>query len=382
MAAIHPPENPAQAFRFVDHRLIYLGFVHTCNEKEMVADRIGHEFHLINPRLQARALRMFDAGVGDGSVLTQVMESAHDRFPFVPHYVVGKEISIEDVRLTLPKMADRFVEHPLTVLTLTNMAYADAPWLALQKAGPDISWMEFAIRGDTAHQIKSQLRELEPFLTENWKTRVSPVTGNPVYERPAVVVIYREDRHFPLSSIIPAQSKADANYDLVIASQPYQARGKLEFKAKRVIAPLARALGSGGRLIGIHSQGGDPAEEIVRAIWPEQKSFIHSGLDIIDAVKHELTAHDAHAPGFTFDVDSEPLRYKLRPLSAEGGSIGTSGVNAAWIAATYVAQIEDQRMRETTSNDNYLEITRDVLARHGGQLSFNDAVYTIARAGL
>ena len=53
----------------------------------------------------------------------------HDRFTHMPFYVVGKEISLEDVRLTLQKMSDRFFEHPSTVLVLTNLAYADAPWL-------------------------------------------------------------------------------------------------------------------------------------------------------------------------------------------------------------------------------------------------------------
>ena len=75
---------------------------------------------------------MFDAGVGDGTVLLRVMRSMHDRFPHMPFYVVGKEISLEDVRLTLQKMSDRFIEHPATVLVLTNLAYADAPWLAVK----------------------------------------------------------------------------------------------------------------------------------------------------------------------------------------------------------------------------------------------------------
>ena len=45
-------------------------------------------------------------------VLTRVMRAMHDRFSHMPFYVVGKEISLEDVRLTLQKMADRFFEHP------------------------------------------------------------------------------------------------------------------------------------------------------------------------------------------------------------------------------------------------------------------------------
>ena len=35
---------------------------------------------------------------------------------------VAKEISLEDVRLGLEKMPDRFVEHPATVLVITKDA--------------------------------------------------------------------------------------------------------------------------------------------------------------------------------------------------------------------------------------------------------------------
>ena len=47
------------------------------------------------------ALRLFDAGVGDGTVLAHLLSAMHAEFPTVPFYVVGKEISLEDARLTL-----------------------------------------------------------------------------------------------------------------------------------------------------------------------------------------------------------------------------------------------------------------------------------------
>ena len=74
-------------------------------------------------------MRLFDAGMGDGTVLARVMREMHRRFPTVPFYIVGKEISLEDVRLSLRKMVDRFYEHPATVLVVTNMYYTEAPWL-------------------------------------------------------------------------------------------------------------------------------------------------------------------------------------------------------------------------------------------------------------
>ena len=54
-----------QHFRFYDNRQKYLLFVNTCSEKWAVADRVGQEL----ARLQVRplALRVFDAGIGDGA---------------------------------------------------------------------------------------------------------------------------------------------------------------------------------------------------------------------------------------------------------------------------------------------------------------------------
>ena len=75
------------------------------------------------------ALRIFDAGMGDGTVLTNVMRQMHRCFPNFPFHIVGKEISLEDVRLGLEKMPDRFHEHPATVLVVTNLYYTEAPWL-------------------------------------------------------------------------------------------------------------------------------------------------------------------------------------------------------------------------------------------------------------
>src|SRR5262249_56169872 len=92
----------------------------------------------------AAAVGGCDGGVGDGTVLLRVMRAMHDRFPHTPFYAVGKEISLEDVRLALQKMSDRFFEHPATVLVLTNFAYADAPWLAVKSlsAASSMVWHE------------------------------------------------------------------------------------------------------------------------------------------------------------------------------------------------------------------------------------------------
>ncbi|HKD31435.1 MAG TPA: hypothetical protein VKC66_36725 [Xanthobacteraceae bacterium] len=373
------PQDPQRNFRFFDNRQKYLLFVNTCSEKWVVAHRVGQELVNIHPR--PPAVRVFDAGIGDGTVLARVMRAMHDRFPAMPFYVVGKEISLEDTRLTLQKVPDRFVEHPATVLVLTNLAYADAPWLHVKSisAASSLVWHEHALTGTTAHKFEEQITDLEQFLAENWKATVSPTTGNPVYDRPVVLVIYREDHRFLLDPIVPHPGGTQASYDLVIASQPYRARSPIEFKTRRVIAPLARALGPGGRLIAIHSHGNDPGLEIVQRLWPGDNPFIHDRHQIMKAVKQELGAAGREL-NFNVNSDNRALfRYDMHTLPSElSDSIGTSTLFAAWNAAIYVAQVEDHRLAAVVNDSGYLQATREVLRRHGG-LWFFDESYVISR---
>jgi hypothetical protein len=373
------PADPQRNFRFFDNRQKYLLFVNTCSEKWEVAHRVSEELAHIHPH--PPAVRVFDAGVGDGSVLVRVMRAMHDRFPHMPFYTVGKEISLEDVRLTLQKMSDRFFEHPATVLVLTNLAYADAPWLHVKSlsAASSLVWHELPLTGNSAHKFEEQIIGIESFLADNWRAGVSARTGNPIYERPVVLVIYREDHRFLLDPIIPRPGGTIANYDLVIASQPYRARASLEFKANRVIGPLARALGPGGRLIAIHSHGHDPGMEIIQRVWPDDNPFIHDRHQILKAVKHELGAAGREL-NFNAYADNRSLfKYVMHTLPSEiSESIGTSTLFAAWNAAIYVAQVEDDRLAEVVADGRYIDATRSVLRERGG-LWFFDESYVISR---
>jgi hypothetical protein len=370
---------PSRNFRFFDNRQKYLLFVNTCSEKEVIARRVGMELASIHPR--PPAVRVFDAGMGDGTVLTRVMREMHRRLPTQPFYLVGKEVSLEDVRLSLAKMADRFFEHPATVLVVTNMYYSEAPWLAPKAlaAATSLLWHEAPLTGTTAHEFSEQIAALEPFLSAHWQARHSPKTGNPIYERPVALVLYREDLRFLLHDVIPRQGAARADYDLVIASQPYRARVPAQFKAQRVIAPLVRALGPGGRLLGIHSCGNDPGLEIVRKVWPGEDPFRTSRHDVLRAVRAEL-GRDARHYNFNAYADARAVfRYDMHTLPTEvSASIGTSTLFAAWNAAGYVAQIDDERLSQVLGERRYLEATRDVLQAHGG-LWFLDESYVVSR---
>ena len=366
-------------FRFYDNRQKYLLFVNTCSEKGVVADRVAMELANIHPR--PPAVRLFDAGVGDGTVLTRVMRAMHSRFPTMPFYIIGKEISLEDVRLALEKMPDRFFEHPATVLVMTNLYYREAPWLVPSSvtAATSLVWHEVALTGSTAHAFEEQITDQAGFLAENWRAHVNPVSGNPVYERPAVLVLYREDHRFLLDPIIPRRGGTVADYDLVIASQPYRARAPLEFKATKVVAPLARSLGPAGRLLGIHSHGHDPGQEIIEGVWPGENPFQHDRHQLLKAVKESLGSYVRHL-NFNAYSDSRSLfRYRMHALPSEiSTSIGTSTLFAAWNAAVYVGQIEDARLERVIGDRRYLDVTGEVLYKHGG-LWFWDESYIISR---
>lgn len=378
-----PPELPPdQNFRFFDNRQKYLMFVNTCSEKWVVASRVNLELGSIHPR--PPAVRVFDAGVGDGTILTRVMRAMHKRFTWMPHYIVGKEISLEDIRLTLEKMPDRFHEHPATVLVMTNLYYAEAPWLTAGSvtAASSMVWEEVALSGTTSAEFEEQITELQPFLAQNWRARISEKSGNPIYEKPVVLILYREDQRFLLDSVIPRRGAAHADYDLVIASQPYRARASTAFKAKKVIAPLARALGRGGRLIGIHSYGQDPGLEVIRKIWPDEAPFHTTRHALLSAVREELGKAGSHLNFNAYSDARSIFRYDMHTLPNEiaevSSSIGTSTLFAAWNDAAYVAQIEDQRLEAAMRTPAYLDATREVLQRHKG-LWFNDESFVISR---
>jgi len=366
-------------FRFYDNRQKYLAFVNTCNEKAAVARRAAHEVALIRPR--PPAIRLFDAGMGDATVLARLMRSVHQSFPTVPMLVVAKEISLEDVRLGLEKMPDRFCEHPATALVITNLTYAEAPRLMLRdlQAASSLNWQELRLTGNSAHDYATQIEEIGESLAYGWQTKPSAKTGNPTYVRPSVLVIYRDDHKFLLDGVIPRPGCVYESYDLILASQPWRARMSATFKAQRVLAPLTRSLAPGGRLLAIQSFGRDPGLEIVQELWPEESPFQVDRHHLVAALKLEL-GRDARDYQLTVLPDDKSVfRYEMHTLPSEiGDRIGTSTLFAAWNAAIYVNQIEDERLDAVVSNGAYLAATQRVLHKYGG-LWFNDETFTVVR---
>ncbi len=375
-------KNPIddRPFRFYDNRQKYLAFVNTCNEKWKVAERAVQELAHIRP--QPPALRLYDAGVGDGTVLSHLMRAMHRRYPTIPYFIVGKEISLEDVRLTLEKLPDRFIEHPASVIVVTNLYYAESPWLMpndVNKAAA-LNWMEVGLQGDSAHEFGEQLRGLDADLVDGWQVKASEKSGNPMYVRPSVLVMFREDHRFLLDDVIPRRGQAaGGDYDLVLASQPWRARMNADFKVKHVLSPLTRSLRAGGRLLTVQSWGNDPGLELVQRIWPEEDPFKVDRHELVKTLKASL---GKSAQNYNFNVGSDDkavFRYRMHTLPTEiSEAIGTSTLFAAWNAAIYVGQIEDERLEPVVSSGEYLDATADILHKHNG-IWFNDESFVVAR---
>ena len=371
--------NASPPFRFYDNRQKYLAFVNTCNEKSAVARPPAHELSYLKPT--PPALRFFDAGMGDATVLSRLMRSTHRVFPTVPVLVVAKEISLEDVRLGLEKMPDRFYEHPATVLVVTNLNYSEAPRLMPRdvQSAAALNWQEVRLTGNSAHEYAEQIDELEPTLNYGWQTKPSAKSGNPVYVRPSVFVVYREDHKFLLDSVIPKPGRTFENYDLILASQPWRARMSAEFKAQRVLAPLTRSLAPGGRLLAVQSYGRDPGLEIIQKLWPGENPFQIDRHALLAALKTELGRDARDFTLTTLPDEKAVFRYDMHTLPSEiGDRIGTSTLYAAWNAAIYVNQIEDERLDSVLQNGAYLDATQAVLQKHSG-LWFNDETFVVTR---
>ena len=373
-------ENQVPSLRFFDNREKYLQFVSTCNEKQLIARRVAMDIRYLQPAQPA--LRVFDAGMGDATVITRLMRHLHRRFPTVPFLIVGKEISHEDVRLSLERMGDRLSEHPQTVIAVTNMLYTEAPylWPSTEEKQARINWMEIAFEGNTAYEFDEQIRDLLPLVREWWQTVPSERTGNPVYAAPSVLIIYRKDQEWPLAPVIPRRGGGGLAYDLMLAAQPFRATQPATAKVKSVLAPLARALAPGGSMVVVQSTGKDPGMEIIRTLWPDEDPFRTPRFDLLRELRVQLGESNPDLRFLSYPDSRAEFRYELQLQPEEVESnIGTSALLAAWNAATYVAQTDDDRLRDAMTRGDYLDVTQSILHKYNG-LWFTDESFLVSRA--
>jgi len=109
--------------RFFDDRLKYLSFIQNTGEKKAISLKLYP--YIANMSKNKSYLRVLDAGTGDGTIKSNVIKSFHKYHPYTSLLITGKEISYEDLKNTLDKMPDRFVEHPNLLVTMTNVKFSE-----------------------------------------------------------------------------------------------------------------------------------------------------------------------------------------------------------------------------------------------------------------
>jgi len=76
------------------------------------------------------------------------------------------------------------------------------------------------------------------------------------------------------------------------------------------------------------------------------------------------------------------IRYNMHVMPDEiEHSIGTSTLFAAWNAAVYVNQIEDERIEPIIQTARYLKVTAKILKKYNG-LWFNDESFVVSKKGI
>ena len=118
------------------------------------------------------------------------------------------------------------------------------------------------LAGGAAHgQVRARVRRADrgarrPCSTTAGRRSRARRRGNPTYVRPSVLVIYREDHEFLLDDVIPRPARPAQRLRLrPRLAAVARADVGAEFKAQKVLAPLARSLAPGGRLLAIQSYG-------------------------------------------------------------------------------------------------------------------------------
>ena len=128
------------------------------------------------------ALKIFDAGMGDGSLLMSVMRQCHQKMPNIPLLVSTKEISMEDVRLGLEKLPDRFAEHKNTVFVISNLNYVESTSLKSKnlKKQKKMNWKVVKLKGNSSLDFSNQLRKLnQEFLAKKWQVETCLLYTSP-----------------------------------------------------------------------------------------------------------------------------------------------------------------------------------------------------------
>ena len=128
----------------------------------------------------------------------------------------------------------------------------------------------------------------------------------------------------------------------------------------------------------MHAAGKDPANQIIKKIWPKENPYPSLAKEIIKYLRSNLPKEQLKKLKF---LKKKIIRCKLRALPNEiQGGIATSVIFSAWNVAIYVNQIDELKVLNAEKSQNYQKIVSTIVNKNNG-LYFNNEIFVIQRKG-
>ena len=356
--------------RFYDSRLSYLSFVQNTNEKKIISKKI---YPYIEKLPKKKVTRFLDAGIGDGTITSNIIKRFHDVHPNSLLLITGKEISFEDVFNSLIKFPDRFVEHPKLAITLTNMKFAELGLLSPTNENLPIIKKNIVLKGKNAYEFEQQLEKLDSFINKNWGFDIDD-NGRTAYVRPCLINIYREDCKELIEKNIPKTHKKN-EYDFILASQAYRSRSLTKSKITNVIKPLACALKKNGTLIITHSAGNDSVTSILNNRFVKADLFPDDGRSILKFINQNKSLN-----GNTYQF-SKPKNYSysFRKIPSEiVNQMSSSSLDSKISNLFYIGQLSNDEKNLILDDQKKINKLKKLILNQD-RIIFNNEIFSIKK---
>ena len=356
--------------RFYDSRLSYLSFVQNTNEKKIISKKI---YPYIEKLPKKKVTRFLDAGIGDGTITSNIIKKFHDVHPNSLLLITGKEISFEDVFNSLIKFPDRFVEHPKLAITLTNLKFAELGLLSPTNENLPIIKKNIVLKGKNAYEFEQQLEKLDSFINKNWGFDIDD-NGRTAYVRPCLINIYREDCKELIEKNIPKTHKKN-EYDFILASQAYRSRSLTKSKIANVIKPLACALKKNGTLIITHSAGNDSVTSILNNRFVKADLFPDDGRSILKFINQNKSLN-----GNTYQF-SKPKNYSysFRKIPSEiVNQMSSSSLDSKISNLFYIGQLSNDEKNLILDDQKKINKLKKLILNQD-RIIFNNEIFSIKK---
>lgn len=358
--------------RFFDDRLKYLSFIQNTNEKSKISEEI-YPFIKALPK-NKNYIKVLDAGTGDGTIKSNLIKSFHKYHPNKLLLITGKEISYEDLKNTLDKMPDRFIEHPNLMVSMTNVRFSEISQIGNSNKikNKKINVFNLVLKNNNSFDFNNQITELEGFIKKNWGIKISN-KGRTSYSHPCLIRIYRADHKKYLEPLMNKENET-SNYDFIIASQAYRSASDVGVKANNVIKPLINLLAKPGKLFITHSCGNDTVEKILRLAWKDKDPFPNKAQDLIDFLKNGNLEKGSK---YYF---SKPKKYNFKYKKTPDETISELfgyGVESKWANILYVGQVPEKDINEVEKKPIIIKKVKNAILKE--DIFFNNEMFTIKK---